>query len=217
MESCFRGRSVLVTGGAGALGQKLIRALEEQAPKSVTVYSRDEMKHAAAKRTLAGIPWLKFRIGDVLNTDDLEMAMAGADIVVHAAAMKHLPECELNSHASTAVNVAGTQNVVRAFHRSGAKSLIFLSTDKAPYASSVYGAQKYIGEKLVGEAALHAESSKPGLAQSSAGFSVVNRHMAGAVSAAGTTVVIFGSGGIGAQPAALVLSRLAHFFHTALS
>src|SRR6185295_13300037 len=60
----------------------------------------------------------------------------------------------------------------------------------------------------------HAESSKPAFTHSSVGLVVVYRHVVGALSAAGITVEIFGSGGIGAQPDALVLSRFAHFFHT---
>lgn len=153
MESSFRGQSVLITGGAGAFGQKLVQYLEDLAPKSVTVLSRDEMKHAAAKRKFAKLPWLKFRIGDITNPTDVESAIRGADIVIHAAAMKHLGECEANASASTLVNVGGLQTVLRAFQRSDAKTFIFLSTDKAPYASSIYGAQKYMGEKLVCEAA----------------------------------------------------------------
>ncbi|MFN8390001.1 MAG: polysaccharide biosynthesis protein [Bdellovibrionota bacterium] len=152
MESSFRGRSVLITGGCGAFGQKLVEYLKTAAPSRVTLFSRDEMKHAAFKRTVGtSCPWLNFRIGDICRDEDLAYAMQGVDIVIHAAAMKHLPECEANPRASNLVNVTGTQNVIRAFQSSQADTLIFLSTDKAPYASSIYGAQKYIGEKLVTE------------------------------------------------------------------
>lgn len=89
-----------------------------------------------------------------MRVRNLDRAFKDVDLVVHAAAMKHLPECEANISASLKANVDGTRSVVRAFERSQAKTLIFLSTDKAPYASSVYEcAQKYIGEKLVLECA----------------------------------------------------------------
>src|SRR5262245_60095344 len=128
MESSFRGHSVFVTGGAGAFGQHLIGYVREHSPASLTVFSRDEMKHAAATRAFAKTEsWLKFRIGDIRMAEELGLAMRGADIVIHAAAMKHLPECEANPEASTRVNVAGTENVVRAFLESGAETLIFLS------------------------------------------------------------------------------------------
>ncbi len=145
---------MLVTGGAGAFGQKLINYLRDCSPSSVVALSRDEMKHAALKRRFsAQAPWLNCRIADITYPDSLSLPLKGIDVVIHAAAMKHLPECEANVGASNRVNVEGTANVVRAFQNSDADTLIFLSTDKAPYASSVYGAQKYIGEKLLTEAA----------------------------------------------------------------
>lgn len=161
MESLFRGRHVVVTGGTGAFGQKLFRYLSDASVSKLTLLSRDEMKHAAMKR-MAGVqcPWVRFQIGDICNPDDLERAFRGADIVIHAAAMKHLPECELNIEVSTRVNVEGTRNVVQAFERSTADTLVFLSTDKSPYASSVYGAQKYIGEKLITECAARLDSER---------------------------------------------------------
>lgn len=153
MDSAFRGRNILITGGAGAFGQKLIEHLKKCSPASVTVFSRDEMKHAQLKRSVGQTaPWLRCRLGDITQADELDLAISGADIVIHAAALKHLPECEANPLASNRVNVLGTEQVVKAFLRSSAETLIFLSTDKAPYASSIYGAQKYLGEKLVLEA-----------------------------------------------------------------
>lgn len=153
-QNRFRGKSVLVTGGTGAFAKKFVGYLIEQQPSRVILFSRDEMKHAALKRELGKVAnWLEFRIGDVTNTDDLASAFRGTDIVVHAAAMKHLPECEANIVSSLRVNVEGTLNVCRAFERSSASTLFFLSTDKAPYPSTAYGAQKLIGEKLVVETA----------------------------------------------------------------
>jgi len=157
MTNCFAGQRVLVSGGAGAFGQKLIAHLLERPPAELIVYSRDEMKHAALKRQFSA-PWLRCRIGDILDEGELSLAMSEADVVIHAAAMKHLPECEANVAASTSINVSGTQSVARAFLRSSADTLVFLSTDKAPYASSVYGAQKYTGEKIITESS--ARSSK---------------------------------------------------------
>ena len=152
---------MLVTGGAGAFGQKLINYLRECSPSRVVVLSRDEMKHAALKRRFGSqTPWLTCRIADITHPQTLTLPLSGIDVVIHAAAMKHLPECEANVCASNHVNVHGTENVIRAFQNSDSDTLIFLSTDKAPYASSVYGAQKYIGEKLITEAAAIAAPGK---------------------------------------------------------
>ena len=154
MTSWLKKKRVLVTGGAGAFGRKFLRAATDAGAAGVVVFSRDEMKHAALKRELGALAaGIDFRIGDVTDPAAVATVLRRVDLVVHAAAMKHLPECEANPAASTRVNVLGTEIVARRFLSSGAECLVFLSTDKAPYASSVYGAQKYIGEKLVTETA----------------------------------------------------------------
>jgi UDP-N-acetylglucosamine 4,6-dehydratase len=161
MTSWLENKKLLVTGGAGAFGKRFLRSALAAHCARVTVFSRDEMKHAELKRELGPLAKeVEFRIGDVLDPDALRWAIHRSDLVVHAAAMKHLPECEANPEASTRVNVVGTRNVTGAFLRSSAEALVFLSTDKAPYASSVYGAQKYLGEKLIGEVAALAEAGR---------------------------------------------------------
>lgn len=150
--SWLRGKRVLVTGGAGAFGRRFLFAAKEMGAAGVVVVSRDEMKHASLRRSWPGKDdgFLRILNGDVTNPQMLRPAMHDVDCIVHAAAMKHLPECELNVSASTRANVLGTQGVVDSFLESPrASTLVFLSTDKAPYASSAYGAQKYLGEKLV--------------------------------------------------------------------
>lgn len=156
MKDYFNGKTILITGGAGAFGQKFISSMVGLGVAKVVILSRDEMKHASLKRSALlkdCADWIECRIGDVTRIDDLELAMQGVDLVIHSAAMKHLPECESNPMASTRINVSGTENVARTFLKSTAKDLIFLSTDKAPAASSVYGAQKYLGEKIITETA----------------------------------------------------------------
>lgn len=154
MPSWLEGKRVLVTGGAGAFGQKFLPAAREARCSGVVVFSRDEMKHAALKRELGALAKeVEFRIGDVTDPESVALAMRRIDLVIHAAAMKHLPECEANVVASNRVNVLGTQVVANAFLRSEARALVLLSTDKAPYASSAYGAQKYLAEKIVWETA----------------------------------------------------------------
>ena len=104
--SYFSGKKILVTGGAGAFGKKFLSFISSSAPAQVVVFSRDEMKHAALKRDpQLKFPWLKFRLGDVCRLYDLQDAAQGVDIIIHAAAMKHLPECEDNPLVSSRVNI----------------------------------------------------------------------------------------------------------------
>lgn len=157
MSGWLSGKRVLLTGGAGAFGRAFLRMAAQTGVKQVTVVSRDEMKHAALRREAAGDPalraLLRLAIGDICDPDTLRIWMRDADCVVHAAAMKHVGECEQNVLASTRVNVLGTAHVVSAFLQSDCQALVFLSTDKSPYSSSAYGAQKYLGERMVVEAA----------------------------------------------------------------
>lgn len=157
MSSWLSGKRVLLTGGAGAFGRAFLRWAQGQAAKQVTVLSRDEMKHAALRREVssdAGMrAMVRLAIGDICAPETLQPWLRDADCVVHAAAMKHVGECEQNVLASTRVNVVGTANVVSAFLQSDCRALVFLSTDKSPYSSSAYGAQKYLGERMVVEAA----------------------------------------------------------------
>ncbi len=148
----FKGRRIFISGGLGAFGKKFAKFALSQGAQEVILYSRDEMKHSSLKREAGFAPGaITYWIGDVLDMPELRRAMARADLVIHAAAMKHLPECESNIWASTKTNVIGTQNMLEAFENSNAIDFIFLSSDKAPYSSTAYGSQKLIAEKLVSE------------------------------------------------------------------
>lgn len=157
MTEWLAGKRVLLTGGAGAFGRAFLRGAAAAGIQQVTVLSRDEMKHAALRRDLASDPALRaivrLAIGDICDPETLRLWLRDADCVVHAAAMKHVGECEQNVLASTRVNVVGTAQIVSAFLQSDCRALVFLSTDKSPYSSSAYGAQKYLGERMVVEAA----------------------------------------------------------------
>jgi UDP-N-acetylglucosamine 4,6-dehydratase len=78
--------------------------------------------------------------------------MKNVDLVIHAAAMKHVNICEENPSECVKTNIHGTEHVLRAAKSSGVKQFIFISTDKAVEPCSVYGDSKQVGEKLVMQA-----------------------------------------------------------------
>jgi len=94
------GKSILVTGGTGSFGQRFARTvLRSHSPKRLVVYSRDELKqyqmqNAEPFRDRTDV--MRFFIGDVRDEARLRKAMEGVDVVVHAAALKHVPACEYN-------------------------------------------------------------------------------------------------------------------------
>ncbi len=141
---------VLVTGGTGSFGKKFIEVLlREYRPRKIIVFSRDELKQHEMR--LAGFdhPSLRYFIGDVRDRDRLRRAMAGVDIVVHAAALKQVPACEYNPMEAIKTNILGSANVVEAALDAGVHKVLALSTDKAVNPVNLYGATKLAAEKLV--------------------------------------------------------------------
>jgi UDP-N-acetylglucosamine 4,6-dehydratase/5-epimerase len=138
--------SILITGGSGTLGQAIVRtAVKENWDCSFTIYSRSELRQAQMR---ARYPHCRYVLGDVRDYDRLSAAVAGHDLVIHAAAMKRIPECEQHPAECYATNVQGSANVVRACLAGNVKRCVGISTDKACRAITAYGASKLMLEKL---------------------------------------------------------------------
>lgn len=142
--------NVLVTGGAGFLGRAIIRrATREKWPADFTVYSRDETKQWELKHRY---PDVRCVLGDVCDLGRLEALMSGIDYVIHAAAVKYIPEAEFNAEEAIRVNYEGSRAVARAAARAGVQKVVGISTDKACAPLNTYGASKMLMERLFGEA-----------------------------------------------------------------
>ena len=140
---------VLITGGTGSFGRAFVDVLFRHAsPKKVIVFSRDEQKHYQLDRAVRD-PRLRCFVGDIRDRDRLRTALRGVDIVVHAAAMKHVPICEYNPIEAVSTNVAGAKNLAEAAIEAGVEKVIALSTDKAVAPANLYGATKLCMEKLL--------------------------------------------------------------------
>lgn len=145
------GKSILITGGTGSFGQKFIETvLERYKPARLIVYSRDELKQyeMAQRFDPAKFPAMRYFIGDVRDRDRLNLAMRGVDIVIHAAALKHVPIAEYNPMECIRTNVDGAENVVRAAMDAGVSRVVALSTDKAANPINLYGASKLASDKI---------------------------------------------------------------------
>ncbi len=145
------GRSILVTGGTGSFGRKFIRTvLDRYSPRRVVVFSRDELKQYEMQQELNPQEHraLRYFIGDVRDRNRLEMAMRGVDIVIHAAALKHVPVAEYNPTECIHTNVLGAENVIQAAINSNVRQVIALSTDKAVNPINLYGASKLASDKI---------------------------------------------------------------------
>jgi len=146
----FDERSILITGGTGSFGKELVRVvLGRYRPRRLVVFSRDEQKQYQMAQELspAEHPALRYFIGDVRDRDRLRRAMDGIDLVVHAAAMKHVPVCEYNPFEAIRTNIGGAENVINAAIDAGVERVIALSTDKAANPINLYGATKLASDK----------------------------------------------------------------------
>ena len=147
--SVLDGKSVLVTGGTGSFGKAFVETALTSKAKKVIVFSRDEQKHYAMERVFQGERRVRFFVGDIRDRDRLQTALRDVDIVVHAAAMKHVPICEYNPIEAVQTNVNGARNLIEAAISNGVERVIGLSTDKAVSPANLYGATKLCMEKLL--------------------------------------------------------------------
>jgi UDP-N-acetylglucosamine 4,6-dehydratase len=143
------GRRVLVTGGSGTIGARLVDHLLERGPEVVRVFGRDETKQFYHRQRYPGRDNIRFLIGDIRDRDRLLRATEGIDVVFHCAALKHVESGEYNPFEAAMTNVTGTQNVIDACLAHGVGTMILTSSDKAANPTSVMGASKLLAEKLV--------------------------------------------------------------------
>lgn len=148
----LNGKRILVTGGTGSFGKKFIETVFKKYPdvKRVVVYSRDELKQyeMAQQYPVEKYPQLRFFIGDVRDGERLKRACERIDIIVHAAALKHVPVAEYNPIECIKTNINGAENVVNAALDCGVQTVVALSTDKACAPINLYGATKLCSDKL---------------------------------------------------------------------
>lgn len=145
-------KSVLITGGTGSFGRMFTKLIFQKFPKikRLVILSRDEQKHYQMEMEYseAEYPVIRYFIGDVREESRLLSAFEGVDIVIHAAAMKHVHLAEYNPMECVKTNILGAENVINASLKCGVKKVVALSTDKAAAPINLYGATKLASDKL---------------------------------------------------------------------
>lgn len=140
---------ILLTGGTGSFGQKFTEImLKNYKPKAIRIFSRDELKQWEMEKKFNNDTGIRFFIGDIRDKSRLERAMDGANIVVHAAALKQVPSCEYNPFEAVKTNILGAQNIIEAAVDHNIEKVLAISSDKAVNPVNLYGATKMCMEKL---------------------------------------------------------------------
>jgi len=143
----FDGKKILITGGTGSLGTALTKKLLETNVDTIRIFSRDELKQVQMASTIND-DRLRFLIGDVRDKDRLSRALQDIDIVIHTAALKHVPVIEYNPFEAVKTNVYGTQNLIESCFDNGVEIALAVGTDKAVAPFNTYGATKLLMERL---------------------------------------------------------------------
>lgn len=141
-------QTIVLTGGTGSFGKKFVEImLKEYKPKTIRIFSRDELKQYEMQKKF-NHQSLRYFIGDVRDRERVYRALDGATILVHAAALKHVPVCEYNPFEAVSTNILGAQNLINAAIDLGVSHTVALSTDKAVNPTNLYGATKLCMERL---------------------------------------------------------------------
>ena len=156
IELTYDGRSILITGAGGSIGSELCRQMMRLNPSRVVLFEQSEYALYAIERELrpdadaAGIE-LVACLGSVTDRKRMDRALSGQgiEIVLHAAAYKHVPLIEDNELEGVRNNVFGTQTAAEAAEAAGVERFILISTDKAVRPTNVMGATKRMAEMVI--------------------------------------------------------------------
>lgn len=148
----LKDKTILITGGTGSLGKALTSHIFKHysSIKKLIILSRDEQKQFQMAQEFPEIqfPQIRYFLGDVRDEARLVRAFQGVDIVIHAAAMKHVHLAEYNPDECIKTNIGGAQNVIHAALQTNVSNVVALSTDKACAPINLYGATKLTSDKL---------------------------------------------------------------------
>lgn len=149
------GARILVTGGGGSIGSELCRQVARQSPAALTILDSSELNLYQVDMELRDThPALDItcHLGDVRDAARLGAIFSEArpEVVIHAAALKHVPLMETNVCEAILTNVGGAVTAARAAVSAGARRFVFISTDKAVAPDNVMGATKRLAELAIG-------------------------------------------------------------------
>ena len=158
MFKSFKNKKILITGGTGSIGSAVLSKLLKLNCKTIRVLGNDEngLHNLSLSLTnknenffkLMKLNKIRLIYGDITDQERMYNALEDIDIVIHAAAMKHVPICEYNPFEATKVNVLGTQNLLSTALKRRVNKFLLISTDKVVDPTTCLGATKLLAEKI---------------------------------------------------------------------
>jgi FlaA1/EpsC-like NDP-sugar epimerase len=148
----FDGKSIFITGSCGTIGAELVTQLlsnPKYNPKEVIGIDNNESALFFQDQKFLDDSRVNFFVADIRDKGELSKRMRGADIVIHAAALKHVILCERSPEQAVQTNINGVQNVIAAADENNVDVVIFTSSDKAVNPTNVMGTTKLMGERLM--------------------------------------------------------------------
>ena len=144
----LKNKTILITGGTGTFGQVMVKSLLKiRGIKKIIIYSRDEFKQQQMRKKIDS-KILRYFIGDIRDKSRLTIATIGVDLIIHAAALKHVDVAEYNPTEFVETNIFGAKNLIEVCSQNKIKKVVALSTDKASSPINLYGATKLCSDKL---------------------------------------------------------------------
>lgn len=164
-KSNFEGKTILITGGTGSLGNALTeRLLEDDDIERIIIFSRDEFKQHEMRLKFLNKKIstdeviydnfsrkVEFQIGDIRDYHSVARVLKDVDIVFNTAAIKQVPVAEYNPMEAIKTNIIGISNIINAIIENDIEvdTVVGISTDKACLPINAYGMTKALMERLV--------------------------------------------------------------------
>ena len=154
IEDLIKGKRILISGAGGSIGSELVRQCLEYDPGSLILLDNSEQNLFSIEQEIAFVE-KKTLIRSVLaNIRDKNLLQNTfqeyrPQVVIHAAAYKHVPMQELHPWSAVSTNVMGTLNLVQLAHTYNTEKFVLVSTDKAVHPVNIMGATKRLAEKVI--------------------------------------------------------------------
>jgi len=159
ISKILKNKKILVSGGGGSIGSKLVEKLLEYPISSIRVLDVNEHALFELKHQIND-PRLRLLLGSILDKERIAMAGKNIDIIFHTAAIKNIEISEFNPIETIETNINGTVNMIKMAIQNNVKIFLNISTDKAVEPTTLYGTTKQLTEKLTTWAGIHNEGIK---------------------------------------------------------